>query len=289
MKLAALVFVIAGALASNGYGQQNRPGPIAAGEKIAVVSTQHGDVRGYIDDDVYAFKGIPYAAADRFMPPRAPEKWNNVRQCTIFAPRAMQRTSTEWGGQGDDEFGFQFSREPQDEKNSLVLNVWTNGINDGKYAYNNLQDYDFTWYHKFNSKWHMATEAWYMYERDVPNVAGNVANPIKPELGANGAFCAAGQLRCTAPEYAIVNYINREVTAKFMFGFRSDLLNDKKGQRTGIVGKYTENTFYLTKYIGTTVMFRPELRFDHSWDREGYNNGTARNQLFFGMDVIYKF
>src|SRR5579863_234681 len=31
-----------------------------------------------------------------------------------------------------------------------------NGINDGKYAYNNLQDYDFTWYHKFNSKWHMA-------------------------------------------------------------------------------------------------------------------------------------
>ena len=164
-----------------------------------------------------------------------------------------------------------------------------NGINDGKYAYNNLQHYDFTWYHKFNSKWHMATEAWYMYERDVPNVAGNVANPIKPELGANGAFCAAGQLRCTAPEYAIVNYINREVTSKFMFGFRSDLLNDKKGQRTGIVGKYTENTFYLTKYIGTTVMFRPELRFDHSWDREGYNNGTARNQLFFGMDVIYKF
>jgi len=164
-----------------------------------------------------------------------------------------------------------------------------NGINDGKYAYNNLQDYDFTWYHKFNSKWHMATEAWYMYERDVPNVAGNVADPIKPELGANGAFCAAGQLRCTAPEYAIVNYINREVTSKFMFGFRSDLLNDKKGQRTGIAGKYTENTFYLTRYIGTTVMFRPELRFDHSWDREGYNNGTARNQLFFGMDLIYKF
>ena len=89
-------------------------------------------MRGYIDDGVFAFKGIPYAAADRFMPPRAPEKWNNVRQCTIFAPRAMQRTSTEWGGQGDYEFGFQFPREPQDEKNSLVINVWTNGINDGK-------------------------------------------------------------------------------------------------------------------------------------------------------------
>jgi hypothetical protein len=47
-------------------------------------------------------------------------------------------------------------------------------------------------------------QTWYMYENNVPNVAGNVANPVKPELGANGALCAAGQLRCTAPEYAIV-------------------------------------------------------------------------------------
>jgi hypothetical protein len=79
--------------------------------------------------------------------------------------------------------------------------VCANGINDGKYAYNNLQHYDATWYHRFNAKWHMATEAWYMYERQVPNVAGNVDNPITPELGANGAFCATGQLTCTAPEY----------------------------------------------------------------------------------------
>ena len=164
-----------------------------------------------------------------------------------------------------------------------------NGINSGKYAYNNLQDYDFTWYHKFNSKWHMATEAWYMYERDVPNVAGNVANPVPTILGANGAFCAVGQQRCTAPEYSIVNYVNREINSKLAVGFRSDYLDDKKGQRTGFATKYTENTLYFTKYIGTSLMFRPELRFDHSWDLPAYNNGTARNQLFFGMDMIYKF
>ncbi|HEY4878619.1 MAG TPA: outer membrane beta-barrel protein [Candidatus Acidoferrales bacterium] len=164
-----------------------------------------------------------------------------------------------------------------------------NGINDGKYAYNNLQDYDFTWYHKFNSKWHTATEAWYMYERDVPNVAGNVSNPITPELGANGAFCKAGVLRCTAPEYAIVNYLNREINSKFMIGFRSDFLDDKKGQRTGFATKYTENTLYATKYIGSTIMLRPEIRFDHSWDLAAYDGGKARNQLFFGMDLIYKF
>jgi len=164
-----------------------------------------------------------------------------------------------------------------------------NGINDGKYAYNNLQDYDGTWYHKFNAKWHMATEAWYMYERQVPNISGNVAAPSSAETGTNGAFCALGQQTCTAPEYAAVNYINREVNPRLMFGFRSDILSDKKGQRTGIPGKYTENTLYATKYIGSTVMFRPEIRFDHSWDRLGYNNGAARNQFFAGMDLIYKF
>src|ERR1700721_4180500 len=109
-----------------------------------------------------------------------------------------------------------------------------NGINDGKYAYNNLQDYDATWYHRFNAKWHMATEAWYMYEREVPNVAGNVANPIAPETGTDGAFCHAGQLTCTAPEYAVVNYLNREFNSKFFMGSRSDLLDDKTGRRTGI-------------------------------------------------------
>ena len=164
-----------------------------------------------------------------------------------------------------------------------------NGINDGKYAYNNLQDFDGTWYHKFNSRWHSATEAWYMYERDVPNIAGNVANPITPELGANGAFCAAGKQACTAPEYAIVNYINREINPKLAVGFRSDFLNDKKGQRTGVATKYTENTLYATKYIGNTILLRPEMRFDHSWDKKGYDEGRARNQFFLGADIIYKF
>jgi len=75
-----------------------------------------------------------------------------------------------------------------------------NGINSGRYAYNNVQHFDITWYHKFSASLHAASEAWYMYERDVPNIAGNVATPVPTETGANGAFCSAGQLRCFAPE-----------------------------------------------------------------------------------------
>jgi hypothetical protein len=169
------------------------------------------------------------------------------------------------------------------------LYACASGINDGRYAYNNVQQFDLTWNHRFNAKWHMATEAWYMYERDVPNVGPRVESPLSLVAGANGAYCAGGMLTCTAPEYAWVNYLNREVNSRLYVGFRSDMLNDKKGQRTGIPGKYTENTLYATKTFGTTVMLRPELRFDHSWDNKGYNNGNARNQIFFGADLIYKF
>src|SRR5580693_2106143 len=75
-----------------------------------------------------------------------------------------------------------------------------------------------------------------------------------------------GNYAAPRPSTRSFNYINRDVTSKFTIGFRSDLLNDMKGQRAGIAGKYTENTFYLARYFGTTVMFRSELRFDHSWD-----------------------
>jgi len=37
------------------------------------------------------------------------------------------------------------------------LYVCANGINNGKYAHNNLQPYDATWYHKFSKTIHMAT------------------------------------------------------------------------------------------------------------------------------------
>ena len=66
------------------------------------------------------------------------------------------------------------------------------------------------------------------------------------------------EMGCTAPGYAFVNYLNRQFTPKFYVGFRSDMLNEKKGQRTGIPGS-SENTLYATKYFGSTVLLRPEL------------------------------
>jgi hypothetical protein len=160
-----------------------------------------------------------------------------------------------------------------------------NGINNGTYAFNNLQMYDQTWYHKFGKNWHMATEAYVMYQREVPSVHG----VIVPEKGTDGANCRVGLERCLAPEWAAVNYVNRQLGAHSFLSFRTDFLNDKKGQRTGYAGRYSEGTMSFTYWLGSTVQIRPEMRFDHAWDSRAYDEGARRNQFTAASDVVYHF
>jgi hypothetical protein len=163
--------------------------------------------------------------------------------------------------------------------------VCLNGINSGKYTYNNLQQYDATWYHKFLKSWHTATEVYVMYQRDVPSVSG----PLTPQPNTNGATCHPGETECLAPEYAAVNYVNKQISPHDFISLRSDFLNDKKGQRTGYNSKYTENTFMLSHWIGTTIQIRPEIRLDHAWDRLAYDKGTRRTQFTAASDLIFHF
>ena len=139
MKSSVLTLLASAALLAAGCGgqqaaqQPSHPGPITAGEHTRV-NTTYGTVEGYLDDDVYTFKGIQYAKAERFMPPQAPDKFEGVRMCKLYGPKAPQRLDLVWrdNTQRDYNFGNQFVIEPMDEKACLVLNVWTKGINDGK-------------------------------------------------------------------------------------------------------------------------------------------------------------
>ena len=107
--------------------------PITAGQHTRV-NTIYGPIEGYQDGDIFTFKGIKYAKAERFMPPTAPDKFTTLRQCKIWGPQAPQGESLKWGhnDQTDYAFGNQFVIEPWDEQDCLVLNVWTPSINDNK-------------------------------------------------------------------------------------------------------------------------------------------------------------
>jgi hypothetical protein len=168
----------------------------------------------------------------------------------------------------------------RDGKDNIYL--CDNSVNSNRYAYNNLAAYYATYYHKLNNKWHTATESWYMYEKDVPSIFGTL--PLV--TGANGAYCANGDQSCYAPEFAILNYVEREVDKKNYITFRNEFFNDMKGQRTGYKTRYTEHEVAWGHWIGATILLRPELRFDHSYDMAAYDNGTKKSQLVLAGDAI---
>ena len=81
------------------------------------INTRSGWVRGFNQENVVAFLGIPYAKVERFMPPMPVDKWEDTRECNHWGPQAMQPTH-----------GRELSEEEMSEKNSCVLNVWTTDI-----------------------------------------------------------------------------------------------------------------------------------------------------------------
>ncbi len=108
--------------------------PITAGPHTRV-ETVYGPIEGYQDGNIYTFKGIRYAKAERFMPPQKPDNFTELRQCKVYGPQAPQGESLRWNdrnSQTDYGFGNQFVIEPTDEHDCLVLNVWTPGLGDGK-------------------------------------------------------------------------------------------------------------------------------------------------------------
>ena len=128
--VAATLSSCAGRAVTGGSG--THPAPLLAGASIAVVETDRGRVAGYIDDGVYIYKGIPYAEADRFMPPHDVTPWEGVRSCRYYGPVCPQEVR---GGWADDASAFcNHWNDGNPGEDCLRVNVWTRSINgtDGK-------------------------------------------------------------------------------------------------------------------------------------------------------------
>ncbi|MGW5649470.1 carboxylesterase/lipase family protein [Saccharopolyspora sp. NPDC003752] len=91
-----------------------------------VVRTEHGAVRGTVDGEISAFKGIPYAAPldgpRRFQAPVAPERWDGARDASAFSASVPQPTIMP---------GVPSLWNPGDGTDSLSLNVWTPDLGGG--------------------------------------------------------------------------------------------------------------------------------------------------------------
>ena len=97
-------------------------------EATSRVSTTGGDIAGYVENDVYIYKGIPYGKAERFMPAES-VSWEGVRSCRAYGPTCPQGARTGWY---NDEQAFSSAwNDGFSDEDCLRLNIWTPGINDG--------------------------------------------------------------------------------------------------------------------------------------------------------------
>ena len=122
LKLLAIAFAL--------VISQNTEAQLQTGENVAVTSTDAGKVRGYINNGIYSYKGIPYAEAKRFESPQKPKPWTNTRSSMVYGPVAPLENPTT-NVMDESEFVFDHSWGFTNE-DCMRINVWSPGINDGK-------------------------------------------------------------------------------------------------------------------------------------------------------------
>ena len=126
LSLAAIVLSSCGGQVRGG---QQCLSSLETSTKATTVQTASGPVAGYIDDGVFIYKGIPYAKAERFMPPQDVEPWKEVRSSRAYGPTCPQDKRTGWYSDAQ-AFAMHWDDGFPDE-DCLRVNVWTSGIADG--------------------------------------------------------------------------------------------------------------------------------------------------------------
>jgi hypothetical protein len=192
-----------------------------------------------------------------------------------------------------------------------VIYPCLDGINNGKWGYNNLQWHGFTYYHKFNDHWHIDFESYYMSENGVPNLRNSQAvalfenggTPFSPQYTKfnppNLAFCAnAAMLKCGVESAGALMYINYTIDPLNNITLRPEYYWDPQGWRTGTGGytQYMEYTFGWQHWLSPQIEFRPELSYWRSFHTRAYNAdpyaGIPPNKFEtteFASDVIVHF
>ena len=99
--------------------------PLQAATKSLIVHTESGSVRGHLAQEVYSFKGIPFAAPPvgslRWRAPAPVHGWSGVRDASHYGPPCAQAA-----------FDWNRAVAAESREDCLYLNVWVPQRRDGK-------------------------------------------------------------------------------------------------------------------------------------------------------------
>jgi len=113
------------ALDSTKTAAHQEPG-VCSTPRTAVANTQYGKVRGFVDGDVFTFKGVPYGqdtgGENRWLPAKPPQPWKNDFPALLYGANCPQRlhdyTAIEQSFLQDWDDGYM-------SEDMLKLNIWT--------------------------------------------------------------------------------------------------------------------------------------------------------------------
>ncbi len=96
--------------------------------RSAVANTQCGKVRGYVEDGILTFKGVPYGAntggENRWLPAKPPTPWDGEYPALTYGPNCPQHPHN-WSS--EQTFLQQWTDGWQSE-DMLKVNIWTPGL-----------------------------------------------------------------------------------------------------------------------------------------------------------------
>ena len=102
-------------------GEISQPATGADRDNSSLVRTESGPVRGFVENGVHEFLGIPYAAPPvgqlRWMPPQPPAPWSKPLDATVFGNTCPQNF----------ELGV-YAGPPSTTEDCLYLNVFTTSV-----------------------------------------------------------------------------------------------------------------------------------------------------------------
>jgi Putative beta-barrel porin-2, OmpL-like. bbp2 len=174
------------------------------------------------------------------------------------------------------------------------VNIVADGINGGQWGYNNLQWYGFTYYHKLDDYWHFAFETWNIHNNNVLNLNSAPANailagggtPFSPQFipfnAPGGAWCSGASqfgntavanapLTCSSDTQTALLYVNYSPDKLNNFSLRTEYMNDRNGQRTGVPTQYMDVGLSWQHWLSPQVEARPEIAYYRSLDNAAFN------------------
>jgi len=166
-------------------------------------------------------------------------------------------------------------------------------LNNGKFKgnFDNTQQFNVTWSHRFNEKGTIVTmtEAWYGYQKDALVGGSVIFGPPRSFFTNVGAGVPLPGFSHTG---GIVNYTAIKLSSRDFLTLRPlDFIFDGRGERSGFDTTLASWTVGWTHRFSELISIRPEFRHERSLARgiTPYDNGTRKTQTIFAMDAIFRF